>query len=66
MALTGRDARLSLARLGRGAGFRRAGLRGAGWPLRPLAGVDGLPRPPDFGRGTGVVVRVATVVTVRE
>src|SRR5450631_3862040 len=66
MALTGRDGRLTLARLGRGAGLRRAGLRGAGWPLPLLARVDRLPRPPDFGRGTGVVVRVATVVTVRE
>jgi hypothetical protein len=66
MALTGQGERFDLALEGRGAGLRRAGLRGAGWPLRPLAGVDGLPRPPDFGRGTGVVVRVATVVTVRE
>jgi len=54
MALTGRPARLTLALLRRGAGLRRAGLRGAGWPLRPLTGVDGLPRPLDFGRGTGV------------
>jgi hypothetical protein len=65
MALTGRDARLTLARLRLGAGLRGAGLRGAGWALRPLAD-DGLPRPPGFGRGTGVVVRVATVATVRE
>src|SRR5450631_1260476 len=61
MALTGRAAGLTLALLRRG-----AGLRGAGWPLRPLAEVDGFPRPLDLGRGTGVVVRVATVVTVRE
>jgi hypothetical protein len=49
-----------LALEGRDAGLRRADLRGAGWPRRPFAGPDGLPRPPDFGRGTGVVVRVAT------
>ena len=66
MALTGRAAGLTLALLRRGAGLRGTGLRGADWPLRPLAEVDGFPRPPDLGRGTGVVVRVATVVTVRE
>jgi len=38
-------------------------LRGAD---RPLAEVDGFPRPLDLGRGTGEVVRVATLVTVRE
>jgi hypothetical protein len=65
MALTGQDAGFTLARLRRGAGLRPAGLRGVGWVLRPLAD-DGLPRPPDFGRGTGDVVRVATVATVRE
>ncbi len=59
-ALIGRDACLTLARLRRGAGLRRAGLRGAGWALRPVAGLDDLPRTPDFGRGTEVVVRVAT------
>ena len=60
MALTGNVERLALALEGRDAGLRRAGLRGEGWPRRPFAGLDGLPRPPDFGRGTGVVVRVAT------
>src|ERR1035437_6683574 len=65
-ALTGRAAGLTLALLRRGAGLRGTGLRGADWPLRPLAAVDGFPRPPDLGRGPGVVVRVATVVAVRE
>jgi hypothetical protein len=66
MALTGRATGLTLALLRRGAGLRDTGLRGADWPLRPLAEGDDFPRPPDLGRGTGVVVRVATVVTVRE
>jgi hypothetical protein len=61
MALTGRATGLTLALLRRG-----AGLRGAGCPTRPLPEVDGFPRPLDLGRGTGVVVRVATIVTVRD
>jgi len=47
--LTGRPPRLVLA-LER----RTADLRGADWPLRPLAERDALPRPAGFGRGTGV------------
>ncbi|MHB1473957.1 MAG: hypothetical protein ACYCV4_10080, partial [Dermatophilaceae bacterium] len=39
---------------------RAAGLRGAGRPLRPLAGLDELARPEDFGRATGEDVRLDT------
>src|SRR5450759_2426051 len=43
-----------------------AGLRRAGRPLRPLAGLDEPARPEDFGRATGEDVRLDTVRRLRE
>src|SRR5665647_3805044 len=40
---------------------RDAGLRGAGRPLRPFAGLDELARPEELGRATGEDVRLTTI-----